>query len=68
MEEWTPYTHIDPPHLHGFLVSEGGQFLLTPLADGGTRVEGNLVPAWALAGRILADVVGCDVHRIHFAC
>lgn len=40
MEEWTPYPHIDPPHLHGFMVSEGGQFLLTPLPNGGTRLEG----------------------------
>jgi hypothetical protein len=40
MEEWTPYSHIDPPHLHGFLESEGGQFLITPLPDGGTRLEG----------------------------
>jgi len=40
MEEWTPYKHIDPPHLHGFLVSQGGQFLLTPLPGGRTRLEG----------------------------
>src|SRR5271165_4052244 len=40
MEEWTPYAHIDPPHLHGFLASNGGQFLLTPLPNGGTRLEG----------------------------
>ena len=30
MREWTLYPAIDPPHLHGFLVSNGGQFLLTP--------------------------------------
>jgi len=40
MEEWTPYHHIEPPHLHGFLVSNGGQFLLTSLPNGGTRLEG----------------------------
>jgi uncharacterized membrane protein YhaH (DUF805 family) len=40
MQEWTPYPHVNPPHLHGFLVSEGGQFLLTRLANGGTRLEG----------------------------
>ena len=38
LEEWTPYSHVDPPHLHGFLVSEGGQFLLAPLPNGGTRL------------------------------
>jgi hypothetical protein len=66
MEEWTPYSHIAPPHLHGFLVSEGGQFLLTPLANGGTRVEGTtwyhhgLGPAayW----RLWSDAI---IHRIH---
>jgi len=66
MEEWTPYSHIDPPHLHGFLVSEGGQFLLTPLADGGTRVEGT---TWYRHGlwparywRMWSDAI---IHRIH---
>lgn len=66
MEEWTPYSHIEPPHLHGFLESEGGQFLLTPLPDGGTRLEGttwyrhSLWPAeyW----RIWSDAI---IHRIH---
>lgn len=36
LEEWTPYHHIDPPHLHGYLASEMGQFRLSPL-DGGKR-------------------------------
>jgi hypothetical protein len=66
MEEWTPYSHIEPPHLHGFLVSEGGQFLLTPLANGGTRLEGTtwyrhrLWPAayWQL----WSDAI---IHKIH---
>lgn len=66
MQEWTPYRHIEPPHLHGFLVSEGGQFLLTPLRNGGTRLEGttwykhSLWPAsyW----RLWSDAI---IHRIH---
>lgn len=66
MEEWTPYHHIEPPHLHGFLISEGGQFLLTPLPNGGTRLEGTtwyhhgLWPAgyW----RLWSDAI---IHRIH---
>lgn len=66
MEEWTPYTRIDPPHLHGFLISESGQFLLTPLPNGGTRLEGTtwyhhgLWPAqyW----RLWSDAI---IHRIH---
>lgn len=66
MEEWTPYSHIDPPHLHGFLVSSGGQFLLTRLPDGGTRLEGT---TWYKHGlwpsaywELWSDAV---IHRIH---
>ena len=40
MQEWTPYRAIHPPHLDGFLVSRQGQFLLTPLPGGRTRLEG----------------------------
>jgi hypothetical protein len=66
LEEWTPYSHIDPPHLHGFLMSEGGQFLLTPLPDGGTPLEGT---TWYQHGlwpsaywRLWSDVI---IHQIH---
>jgi hypothetical protein len=66
MEEWTPYSHIDTPHLHGFLVSEGGQFLLTPLPNGGTRLEGT---TWYQHGlwpsaywQLWSDQI---IHRIH---
>ena len=66
MEEWTPYPHINPPHLHGFLVSSGGQFLLTPLPDGGTKLEGT---TWYHHGlwpvtywRWWSDAI---IHRIH---
>jgi len=66
MQEWTPYHHVEPPHLHGFLVSNGGQFLLTPLPNGGTQLEGmtwyrhSLWPAtyW----RWWSDAI---IHRIH---
>ena len=40
MQEWTPYPAVHPPHLDGFLVSRQGQFLLTPLPGGRTRLEG----------------------------
>ena len=66
MEEWTPYPHINPPHLHGFLVSQGGQFLLTPLPNGGTRLEGT---TWYRHGlwpaaywKLWSDAI---IHRIH---
>lgn len=66
MEEWTPYKHIRPPHLHGFLVSNGGQFLLTPLPNGGTRLEGT---TWYQHGlwpaaywKVWSDEI---IHEIH---
>ena len=66
LEEWTPYSHIDPPHLHGFLMSEGGQFLLTLLPHGGTRLEGT---TWYHHGlwpsaywRLWSDAI---THQIH---
>ena len=66
MREWTPYETIHPPHLEGFLVSSGGQFLLERLDSGGTRLEGttwyrhSLWPAgcWRLWSNEL-------IHRIH---
>lgn len=40
MFEMSPYDHVHAPHLDSFLVSKRGQFLLTPLPDGGTLLEG----------------------------
>jgi len=40
LQEWTPYHEIHPAHLNGFLCSEQGQFRLTPLPGGRTRLEG----------------------------
>ena len=66
MEEWTPYGHIEPPHLHGFLVSNGGQFLLTALPNGGTRLEGTTWyrhTLWPAAyWRLWSDEI---IHQIH---
>lgn len=66
MEEWTPYAHIEPAHLHGFLVSNGGQFLLTPLPNGGTRLEGTTWyrhTLWPAAyWRMWSDEI---IHQIH---
>jgi len=66
MHEWSPYARVLPKHLHGYLVSKRGQFLLTPLPGGGTRLEGatryqhGLWPAqyW----RLWSDAI---IHRIH---
>jgi hypothetical protein len=66
MQEWTPYSKIETPHLKGFLVSNGGQFLLAALPNGHTRLEGttwyrhSLWPAsyW----RLWSDEI---IHQIH---
>jgi hypothetical protein len=67
LNELTPYGHIDAPHVHGYFVSEKGQFSLTPLPGGRTRVEGTtwyrhtMWPAeyW----RLWSDYI---IHKIHF--
>jgi hypothetical protein len=66
MREWSFYEHVDAPHLHGFMVSERGQFRLIDLGNGRTRLEGTtwyrhgLQPAgyW----RLWSDEI---IHRIH---
>lgn len=66
LSELSPYGNIQPPHLHGYFVSIQGQFLLTALPGGRTRLEGttwyqhNMWPAayWHL----WSDYI---IHRIH---
>ncbi|MEA2338179.1 MAG: hypothetical protein QOE82_2186 [Thermoanaerobaculia bacterium] len=66
MRELSPYGGIDAPHLHGFLVSQRGQFALESLPGGRTRLTGStwyqhhLWPAqyW----RLWSDAI---IHRIH---
>lgn len=66
MQELSPWGDIHPPHIEGFMVSRRGQFLLTELPGGRTRLEGTtwyshgLYPAsyW----RLWSDWI---LHRIH---
>jgi hypothetical protein len=66
LQELSPWGGIHPPHVRGFLVSRRGQFLLTALPGGRTRLEGTtwyqhgLYPAeyW----RWWSDRI---IHRIH---
>jgi len=66
MFELSPYRHVHPPHLDGYLQSERGEFRLIPLADGRTRLEGRtwyhfrMYPQgyWTLWSDLL-------IHRIH---
>jgi hypothetical protein len=64
--EWTPYRKIYPRHLDNFLVSRRGQFLLTPLPDGRTRLEGTtwyVHSLWPAAyWQAWSDFI---IHRIH---
>lgn len=66
MQELSPYGSFDAPNLHGFLVSQRGQFALEALPGGRTRLVGStwyqhhLWPAqyW----RLWSDAI---IHRIH---
>jgi uncharacterized membrane protein YhaH (DUF805 family) len=66
LNELSPYGHIEPPHLHGFFVSEHGQFQLTALPDGRTRLEGTTWykhTMWPAAyWHLWSDYI---IHRIH---
>lgn len=66
LNELTPYGHIDAPHLHGYFVSEKGQFLLTALPGGRTRLEGTTWyhdAMWPAAyWHLWSDYI---IHRIH---
>jgi hypothetical protein len=66
MREWSPYGEVQPKHLHGYFVSEQGEFRLTPLPGGRTLLEGT---SWYRHGlwpanywRWWSDAI---IHRIH---
>lgn len=66
LNELTPFGHIDAPHLHGYFVSEKGQFSLTALPSGRTRLEGTTWyhnAMWPAAyWHLWSDYI---IHRIH---
>jgi hypothetical protein len=41
MKEWSPFSHVHPPHLDGSLRSRRGEFRLIALPGGRTRLEGS---------------------------
>ena len=66
LNEWSPYGQIAPKHLHGYLISRQGQFLLTRLSNNHTLLEGT---TWYQHGlwpaeywRWWSDAI---IHRIH---
>jgi uncharacterized membrane protein YhaH (DUF805 family) len=66
LREITPYASIEPRHLHGYFVSHEGQFLLTALPGGRTRLEGTTWYShtiWPEAyWHFWSDYI---IHRIH---
>ncbi len=40
MQEWSPYAHIHPAHLDGYMVSKRAAFELEALPGGRTRLVG----------------------------
>jgi len=66
MNEWSPYAHVLPKHLHGYLISKRGQFLLTRLPGGRTLLEGT---TWYQHGLWPSEYwkwwSQAIIHRIH---
>lgn len=66
LQEWSPYRAVHPPHLDGYFRSRRGEFRLTPLPGGGTRLEGHTFYELELFPQLYwhrwADAL---VHRIH---
>jgi hypothetical protein len=66
LNELTPYGHIEPAHLHGYFESHQGQFLLTELPGGRTRVEGTTWYSHSMWPETYWHWWSDDViHRIH---
>jgi uncharacterized membrane protein YhaH (DUF805 family) len=66
MQEMSLYSDLRPPHLEHYLISQKGQFQLTALSDGTTRLEGT---TWyqnkfwpAFYWHFWSDYI---IHRIH---
>src|SRR5947209_4392095 len=66
MRELSPYPGLHPPHLDNYFSSKRGQFLLIPLANGRTRLEGTTWYTnrfWPQAyWQLWSDTI---IHRIH---
>jgi uncharacterized membrane protein YhaH (DUF805 family) len=66
MKEWNPLYEIHPPHLDGFLISKRGEFQLTALPGGKTRLTGSTLyqhGLWPAAyWRLWSDPI---IHAIH---
>ncbi len=73
MDELSPYPDIHPPHLDGYFRATHGEFRLTPLPGGRTRLEGrtayvvDMFPQayWTLPARAIVTAIHARVlHHI----
>jgi Polyketide cyclase / dehydrase and lipid transport len=66
LRELTPYAHVAPPHLSGYLQPRRGEFRLVALPDGRTRLEGSTWYRLRMAPegywQLYSDYL---IHRIH---
>ncbi len=66
MHEWSPYSHLQTPHLTGYFVCLRGRFVLEPLPGNRTRIIGtswyqnHMAPVWYW--RLWCDHI---VHTVH---
>lgn len=66
MHELSPYRHVHPPHLDGYLRCKRGEFRLIDLHDGRTRLEGRTWYEYEIFPQsywtLWTDML---IHRIH---
>ncbi len=66
MHEWSPYQHVDAPHLLHSLQSQRGEFRLIPLPNGRTRLEGSTWYTLDMAPQIYWSAYSdALIHAIH---
>jgi hypothetical protein len=66
MKEWSPYAHVNAPHLEGYMVSRRGEFRLIALPGGRTRLEGSTWYTLAIYPEAYWRGFGeALLHRIH---
>ena len=66
MHEWSPYNTVYAPHLDGVLKSRRGEFVLTALDDGGTRLTGRTVYTFDMAPEPFWGLWSdASIHAIH---
>jgi uncharacterized membrane protein YhaH (DUF805 family) len=71
MTELSPYRDVHPPHLDGYFRAMHGEFRLTPLPGGGTRLEGrtayvvDMFPQiyWRVPARVIVTTIHTRVLK-----